>query len=57
MTDYYCAFQVLFLSKALLNIVKKWFKGIKMWSLVLFSSIQMRNVKHFVKKLFSLGES
>ena len=29
-------------SKAFLTMVEKWFNGIKMWSLVLFSSIQIK---------------
>ena len=36
-------------SKAFLTMVEKWFNGIKMWSLVLFSNIQVKKNKVFGK--------
>ena len=55
--DQYGTFQVSFSSKAFLVMVEKWFKEIKIGSLVSFSSIQMKSVKLFVDNLFSIDES
>ena len=46
--DYsYGTFQEPFASKDFLTMVEKWFKGTKMWSLVLFPGIQIKNVNYY----------